>query len=573
MLFSVVSTKGGADGTLIAIWRSLHDFRGAGGADSHRAGPVGGLGRRALPVRPRRLRRGRVCFPGDAGRERLPVSRGTTIRRSIGSNFTTCRRPGRIAPIATPRRSWKRRRRKGSAYSCEALYLDPGWDTDFGTFLWGEKWLGPRRQFLQEMQSKYGLKVSLHCPLATWVSHQYSWGLGAVKTWPEAAMRRGSGEPADESRTACGCRRCGKAGATWRCCPAAKAHASSVYAKGANAHPPDRPSQRRLVRQQRQLDCRRKCPPGPRLISAACIRLVKCALGNDHLQQYTDRAATELRILVATNYNADSQASSWREVARHAGEALQTEQRFPFAPTPARWVRVELLKGGHDMPRLDEIEIYEAEPAGPAEAKAFAQDARCGPKPPPAKQMLGPLICLGSKQYRNEAAKRLLANCADGAAFLMFDGNWWNGGCMDTEPRPSGSVSSRKTTSAPTSTWLSASMPSTRRCSIEMHDPIAGGSPARITARLLQVWLAGQLRRELGFRADVGSAGGPEQGRARCSLLLQPGLQCAHLPPHRSAQGQRELRGVVVVCLDLPASGHRRHQPQTGRGCTRRSRP
>ena len=34
---------------------------------------------------------------------------------------------------------------KGVAYSCEALYLDPGWDTDFGTFLWGEKWLGPRK--------------------------------------------------------------------------------------------------------------------------------------------------------------------------------------------------------------------------------------------------------------------------------------------------------------------------------------------------------------------------------------------------------------------------------------------
>ena len=24
---------------------------------------------------------------------------------------------------------------KGRAYSCEALYLDPGWDTEFGTFL------------------------------------------------------------------------------------------------------------------------------------------------------------------------------------------------------------------------------------------------------------------------------------------------------------------------------------------------------------------------------------------------------------------------------------------------------
>ena len=59
---------------------------------------------------------------------------------------------------------------KGVAYSCEALYLDPGWDTGFATFLWGEEWLGPRKQFIEEMQAKYGLKVSLHTPLASWMS-------------------------------------------------------------------------------------------------------------------------------------------------------------------------------------------------------------------------------------------------------------------------------------------------------------------------------------------------------------------------------------------------------------------
>ena len=60
---------------------------------------------------------------------------------------------------------------KARAFSCEALYLDPGWDTDFGSLYWGEKWLGPRREFIEEMRSKYGLQVSLHCALATWVSH------------------------------------------------------------------------------------------------------------------------------------------------------------------------------------------------------------------------------------------------------------------------------------------------------------------------------------------------------------------------------------------------------------------
>ncbi|MEK7719895.1 MAG: hypothetical protein AAB347_09845, partial [Bacteroidota bacterium] len=74
---------------------------------------------------------------------------------------------------------------KGVEYSCEALYLDPGWDTKFGTFLWGEKWLGPRKEFVWEMQSKYGLKVSLHTPMPAWTSIK-GWEMGpnCVSDWP-----------------------------------------------------------------------------------------------------------------------------------------------------------------------------------------------------------------------------------------------------------------------------------------------------------------------------------------------------------------------------------------------------
>ncbi len=73
---------------------------------------------------------------------------------------------------------------KARAYHCEALYLDPGWDTEFGSFLWGEAWLGNQRQFIQEVQERYGLRVSLHCPLATWLSFDQS----GVDQWPAAAQ-------------------------------------------------------------------------------------------------------------------------------------------------------------------------------------------------------------------------------------------------------------------------------------------------------------------------------------------------------------------------------------------------
>ena len=74
---------------------------------------------------------------------------------------------------------------KARDYHCQALYLDPGWDTAFGTLLWGEDWLGAQTDFVQHLARDYGLKLSLHCPLATWMSLD---GRG-VASWPRQAAR------------------------------------------------------------------------------------------------------------------------------------------------------------------------------------------------------------------------------------------------------------------------------------------------------------------------------------------------------------------------------------------------
>lgn len=78
---------------------------------------------------------------------------------------------------------------KGVEYSCESLYLDPGWDTKFGTFIWGEEWLGPRKQFIEEMQSKYGLQVSLHAAMPPWSSTERTMGPNGISDWPVEARR------------------------------------------------------------------------------------------------------------------------------------------------------------------------------------------------------------------------------------------------------------------------------------------------------------------------------------------------------------------------------------------------
>ncbi len=58
--------------------------------------------------------------------------------------------------------------RKARDYHCESLYLDPGWDTAFGSAIWDEARLGPQAEFVARLREDYDLGLSLHCPLAAW---------------------------------------------------------------------------------------------------------------------------------------------------------------------------------------------------------------------------------------------------------------------------------------------------------------------------------------------------------------------------------------------------------------------
>ena len=57
---------------------------------------------------------------------------------------------------------------KAKAIGCEALYLDPGWDTLFGSKIWDEARLGTCKSFVEMLHQEYGLKLSLHTPLSGW---------------------------------------------------------------------------------------------------------------------------------------------------------------------------------------------------------------------------------------------------------------------------------------------------------------------------------------------------------------------------------------------------------------------
>lgn len=48
---------------------------------------------------------------------------------------------------------------------CQALYMDPGWDTNANQQIWDEARLGPLKSWVEEMRAKFGLKVAVWCSM------------------------------------------------------------------------------------------------------------------------------------------------------------------------------------------------------------------------------------------------------------------------------------------------------------------------------------------------------------------------------------------------------------------------
>lgn len=83
----------------------------------------------------------------------------------------------------------------------------------------------------------------------------------------------------------------------------------------------------------------------------------KVVFGSEHTARWKDRAITEFAVLVATEYNLDSTASTWKEVFTYKGDPIRDTTPFTFKSVNARWVRID-IRAGESEPRIDELEIY-----------------------------------------------------------------------------------------------------------------------------------------------------------------------------------------------------------------------
>jgi hypothetical protein len=87
-------------------------------------------------------------------------------------------------------------------------------------------------------------------------------------------------------------------------------------------------------------------------------RVNKVAIGSNHCGNYKDRAATKFKVLVATQYDKDSKAATWKEVFNYdKGVAVSLTTSFEFTTVDARYVRILVYDGAAGV-RIDEIEIY-----------------------------------------------------------------------------------------------------------------------------------------------------------------------------------------------------------------------
>ena len=240
---------------------------------------------------------------------------------------------------------------KGVAYSCEALYLDPGWDTGFATFLWGDQWLGPRKAFVAEMQSKYGLKVSLHTPLASWMSVGGPMGPDiAPATYPAAALRK---VPLmTDAQALCvpvldGGRR------NLALLPGAKANASSVWADGSVP-----------IHQVRYLNdgwygngaswIAKTNKAWAEIDLGGATRFPACGCRTTRRSSIPTARRSIIACWSATKYDPRRDGATWKAVAEVSGEPLLGVREFSFAPPGPLGPRADRQEQPNE-PRLDEI--------------------------------------------------------------------------------------------------------------------------------------------------------------------------------------------------------------------------
>lgn len=305
---------------------------------------------------------------------------------------------------------------KAREVGCDLLYLDPGWEVCEGTTLWDVERLGTVADFAKELREKYGLRLGYRTigrvyrqefPLEWHIRREGQTGAYAMPRMTNPARP----EPVP-LRTPDGRR-------NLALLPGVTASASSTI-----------PGHERIHRVEHLNDgwynnsaswISAEDPSWVELDLGAEHVISQIALGSEHTTHFGDRSLRRFRLLTAPDGKL-----SWKEVARSDGEVVHGTRLFTFEPVRARYVRLEIEEAGPLTARVDELEVYEAEPGeGPEPVR------RPAPEPPEGAPIGFWEVCTQCRDWQREKLRRILAITGQGVDFMMFDEFDWRGPCYD----------------------------------------------------------------------------------------------------------------------------------------------
>lgn len=309
---------------------------------------------------------------------------------------------------------------KAAEIGATGLYLDPGWEVCEGTTQWDEARLGTPGDLARTLRERHKLGLAFRT-----IGRVYrdefprDWYLQrtpAARPYERPSADRPAMPEAVPTSDERGAR-------NLALLPAAAARASSCLA-GYAIHRVEHLNDGWYNNPASWVSAGE--PSWAEIDLGGVYRIDRVRFGSEHSPSYRDRAATHVRVLTGTE-RADSSADPrWKRVAEISGEPVSATRTIAFAPTEARWVRLEILSGTGGEARIDEVEIYEATP------QAWQEKPRV--RPLDTTEVKGnPIpfweVCTQHPAWQREKIARIEKIASQGVGFMMFDEFDWRGPC------------------------------------------------------------------------------------------------------------------------------------------------
>jgi hypothetical protein len=313
---------------------------------------------------------------------------------------------------------------KAGEIGATLLYLDPGWEVCEGTSLWDTRRLGSVSDLVKQLGDQYRLKLGFRTigrvyrdeyPHDWYIQHGHE-ARPYERPFLSTALRP---EPVPTT---------GKDGArNLALLPQARASASATL-PGYEIHKPEHLNDGWYDNPASWVSGGE--PSWAQIDLGAVYEINRICFGSEHTPRYNDRAATHVRILLATKHAEGSSDSRWQMVAECKDRPIHGTMCFDFSPQHAQYVRIEILASAGGNARIDEIEVYEARP------QPWTSDPRrraINTTQPAGTPINFWEVCTLNPAWQAEKLMRLIQIAEQGMRFAMFDEFDWRGPCYCRE--------------------------------------------------------------------------------------------------------------------------------------------